>query len=405
MHTTASRTAALVVAALLAGLVALAACSDGDDGAGGGDPGPVTSAPSGDASDPVTTTAPAAPVAWFVFSGQGNDLVAYASDPPFTRQVVIPNATDDPEHGRDINGQICFDPADPRRFVAGEDTDQSGAGDPGWGIFILDGDEIGDFSAEQVAKLVPTYQPSDDNPENYGCGFLPDGRILTTDIGNQASGPGDGQLIVWFPPFGFEGNRYCKVDIGLTTGQALLVTDEHVYLAEARAPGVFRYRIDDLPTSDDRSGRCGRTDATGAPLARRVPRERFVTPDDENRVATPNGLARSPDGNIFVSSVINGVIGEFRPDGTFVRRVLEPPPGDRLGATPFTTGTPLGIAFDGEGNLYFADIGLVIDEGIGPGSRTGTVRQIRFVDGEPQAPVVIDSGLAFPDGVGIYPPP
>ena len=44
------------------------------------------------------------------------------------------------------------------------------------------------LSAKQIGKLMPTYQGSLDNAENYGCGFLPDGRILTTDVGNQASG-------------------------------------------------------------------------------------------------------------------------------------------------------------------------------------------------------------------------
>jgi hypothetical protein len=29
------------------------------------------------------------------------------------------------------------------------------------------------------------------------------------------------------------------------------------------------------------------------------------------------------------------------------------------------------------------------------------VRKIRFVDGEPQAPVTMDSGLDFPDGIGV----
>ena len=76
------------------------------------------------------------------------------------------------------------------RFVAGEDTLQDTTGHPGWGILELAGTEIGELSVKEVGKLVPTYQPSNDNPENYGCGFLADGRILTTDVGNQATGTG-----------------------------------------------------------------------------------------------------------------------------------------------------------------------------------------------------------------------
>ena len=69
-----------------------------------------------------------------MFNGQGNDLAAYLAEPPFTKQIVDPH-NDDEENpdGLDINGQICFDPEDPRRFVAGEDTHQDTTGEPGLG--------------------------------------------------------------------------------------------------------------------------------------------------------------------------------------------------------------------------------------------------------------------------------
>ena len=379
--------------------VALAACSDdGSDKVGDSRPGTSsTTAP--------TTVAPPKAADTIVLNGEGNNLSAYSGDDPFRKQVVITNAAEDPEHGLDINGQICFDPADPQRFIAGEDTNQDTTGHPGWGLFDLSGDEIGKLEAKQVAKLVPTYQASDDNPENYGCGFLPDGRVLTTDIGNQASGPGDGQLIVWFPPFSFDDNSYCKVDVELTTGQGIALDDTSVYVAEARKPGVFRYPIASLPTGADAAGGCGRLDATGAPLADANGKQPFILPTPENHLATPNAIVRDRKGHFFVSSVFNGVIAEFNSDGGFVRVVLEPPAGETLGAEPFSTGTPLGIGLDGDGNLYYADIGIVVGEGVGPGERTGTVRKIAFVDGEPQAPMVMDSGLAFPDGIGIYAAP
>jgi hypothetical protein len=397
MHTRLRRRPSITITVALAcvALGALAACSDDD-----GDPG--STAPTSEPADGTAPTTSAPATESIVFNGQGNDLVAYTTVEPFERRVVIRNATDDPERGRDINGQICFDPDDPRRFVAGEDTDQEGAGDPGWGIFELQGETFDELSAEQVAKLVPTYQDASDNAENYGCGFLSDGRVVTTDIGNQAEGDPNGQLIVWFPPFGLDENRYCKVDVELATGQGVLVTDEHVYVAQARGPGVYRYAVDALPTSDDAAGGCGTSDATGAPLAEGVRREPFIPARESNHLATPNAIAAGPDGNLFVSSVFNGVISEFTPDGEFVRVVLEPPAGETLGATPFSTGTPLGIAVADDGTIYYADIGIVVDEGVGPGDRTGTVRRIAFEDGEPQPPVVMDSGLSFPDGIGIH---
>jgi hypothetical protein len=54
--------------------------------------------------------------------------------------------------------------------------------------------------------------------------------------------------------------------------------------------------------------------------------------------------------------------------------------------------------------VFYADIGIVISEdGIGPGRGTGTVRRITFDSaGKPSAPEVLDEGLAFPDGIGVW---
>ncbi len=225
------------------------------------------------------TTAPAAsPI---VFNGQGNNLDAYASQPPFTHQRVITTIADDP-NGLDINAQICFFPDGSDRFVAGEDAGQTTGRTQGWGIFQLSGQAIGELGAKEVGKLVPTFQGSKDNAENYGCGFLSDGRIVTTDVGNQAEGQGDGQLIVWFPPFDTFEVPYCKVDIAIATAQSIWVDDQdQVYVASARPPafggqsaGVWRYT--DLPTSPDASGGCGQKDGTGAPQADAFHKDLFI---------------------------------------------------------------------------------------------------------------------------------
>ena len=66
------------------------------------------------------------------------------------------------------------------------------------------------------------------------------------------------------------------------------------------------------------------------------------------------------------------------------------------------TGTPLGIGIDSSGTLYYADIGIVVNGiHIGPGNKTGTVRRIRFVNGQPQPPEKMDTDLSFPDGIGV----
>jgi hypothetical protein len=348
-----------------------------------------------------TTTAQMAG-GYAVFSGQGNNLDAYEPIPPFTTQRVIHTIADDP-NGLDINAQICFFPDGSNRFVAGEDTGQTTGNTQGWGIFQLKGDHVGDFSATEVAKLVPTFQGSADNAENYGCGFLSDGRILTTDVGNQATGDGDGQLIMWFPPFDSHKVAYCKIDVGIATAQSIWVDDQdRVYVASARPPtsGVWRYS-GPWPTGPTAAEGCGKTDTTGAPLVDQVRKEIFI-PSGDNGLISPAGLAPTGTGGLYVSSVFTGYINEYDANGQFVRTILQPPAGESLGAKPFTTGTPLGIGVGPDGTLFYADIGLVINgPDIGPGDNTGTVRRITFVDGQPQPPETMATGLAFPDGIGI----
>ena len=179
--------------------------------------------------------------------------------------------------------------------------------------------------------------------------------------------------------------------------------DEQVYVAAARG-GVFPYDVASFPTSSDAAGGCGAEDATGAPLDDEVARSTFIAAGDHG-LATPAGLARTADGGFYVSSVFTGVINEYDAEGAFVRTILQPPAGEAPGAEPLSTGSPLGIGVDDAGTLYYADIGIVVSEdGVGPGDRAGSVRRIRFVDGEPQAPETMAAPLDFPDGIGVWLP-
>jgi hypothetical protein len=357
----------------------------------------------GNALDGCPTTVPT--TAGLVFNGEANRLHAYHPAAGFPRQTVIPSNADEPGRGRDINGQICFTtgPQGEVRFIAGEDTNQGQSHQgAGWGLFELSG-VFPHLEFEQLNHLQPKYQNGDE-AENYGCGFLSDGRLVTSDVGNQASGAGSGQLTVWFPPLDGSNARFCKLDVEIpTAGQIAIDAEDRIYVSSARSTqqgmaGVYRYS-GNLPTSDFPDGGCGRADPVGDPLVSegRVTKELFI-PGDSN-ISTPGGLVIIPDGGFYVASVLNGVIAEYDIDGNFVRRVLTPS-GSGL---PTPSGNPFGLGLASDGTLFFADIGLRLNNGnIGPGPNLGKVRRIRFVDGQPQAPEIMDESLNFPDGIGIF---
>jgi len=400
----AKRSSVAIVVMVVIAIVA-AACSD--------DSGTESSSESAEESSAESSTAaPTADIEPILFGAQGNHLEAYATEPvapdTFVTQRVItghdgvPAETSSPT-GTDINAQICFFPDHPGWFIAGEDTNQPDP-PPGWGIFQLDGTEVSELSARQIGKLTPTYQSSEDNQENYGCGFLSGERLVTTDVGNQAQGDGDGQLIVWFAPFDSRDVKYCKLDIGLATAQSILVgPDDTLYVASARGD-VYKY-VGPFPTGPDAAGGCAKLDVTGAPMADQVNKSTFIA-KGQNGLDTPAGLAWAPDGGLYVSSVFTGVINQYDRVGAFVRNILKPAPDDTLSTTSYKTGTPLGIVSGPDGTIYYADINIVVEPGElpGPGRQTGSVRRIRIVNGEPQAPETIRQGLAFPDGLGVYPP-
>jgi hypothetical protein len=337
-----------------------------------------------------------------VFGPEGNNLNAYSTGADVVKQTVIANSDQDPD-GRDINGQVCFAPDGSRVFVAGEDTGQPNP-PAGFGLFQLSGDEVGSLSAAQIGKLTPTYPGEETSiPDPYGCSFLSDGRLVTSDIGNNQSGPANGQVIVWFPPLDVASPSYCKIDVAVgTAGQVYVDAEDRVYVTSSRVePGVYRYT--NLPTAADAAGDCAGTDETGAPLSTSVVRERFIVADVN--IPTVNGVTGTPAGTFYVSSVLSGVIAEYGADGKFLRRILEPPAGETIGFEPYSTGTPLGIAVDRSGTVYYADLGLVFRNGnFGPGPRTGTVRRIRFDGDVPQPPETMDAGLRFPDAVGVFTP-
>ena len=335
-----------------------------------------------------------------IYSPEGNRLRRYdiaTIDAPVLREDVLIDRANSGPNGRDVNGPVCLIPDGSNRFIMGEDTGQP-AIPPGWGVFEADGTQVG--------KLAATYFVSPGDP--FGCVFDSEGRLFTTEIGNDATGPLNGQLIVWFPPFDrFPGppgtypndarsTNFCKIasNIGTSTGVAI-DEENRIYVASARTGQILRFSPP-FPTAPDAAGGCGGIDALGSPVADSVRVETFVA---DSNVPTPTYIARAANGNWYVASVFSGTIGEYDSSGTFVQLVLPHPEGEVT--FPLSTGHPQGLAVDVEGNLYYADLQLRLGPGgFGPGPN-GKVWRIRFVEGAPQPPEIVREGLAFPDSVSI----
>ncbi|MAE93242.1 MAG: hypothetical protein CL910_01140 [Deltaproteobacteria bacterium] len=319
------------------------------------------------------------------------DLGAPGSPP----EVLVQNAEAGGRDGRDVNGMVCHLPDGSGRFLAGEDTGQPSTL-PGWGVFSPEG--------RQVAKLAGSYRVPQGEP--YGCAFDGEGRLFTSSVGNQGFGTPLGQLFLWFPPFsGYPGppgaypdtgastGQFCKLaaDIG-TAGSVGIDAAGRVYLASA-GRGVIERFSPPFPTAPDAAGGCGRRDPVGSPLADAPNREAFF-----RGFYTFSGLVFAPGGNLYASSVFTGEIIELDPAGEWVRAILDPPEW----FPPHATGSPMGLALDAQGTLYYADLDLAWDfPSIGPGP-DGKVWRIRFdPDGTPEPPEILLRGLAFPDGVAV----
>ncbi|MFN8643322.1 MAG: PQQ-binding-like beta-propeller repeat protein [Candidatus Binatia bacterium] len=269
-----------------------------------------------------------------------------------------------------VNGQVCLLPGGDGRYVAGEDTGQPEVR-PGWGIFAADGTFL------QKVTL-PAFANETANPDPLGCAVDAQGRLFGTAIGSQ--GGADGHLVVFFPP---DYRTSCVLDAGLRT-PGLMASDDagNLYVPEAGPPGRVQRYSGPFPAT---AGEC----ATVAPT-----RSAFIAYDD---AVASLGVARGREGHFFVSNVVGlggsaAGIREHDADGTFVREIL--PAGD--------WGNPAGVAFDSQGTLYYADLGLNAQNQDVPGA--GTVRRVAFDgSGQPTEPELVRRGLSFPDGLAVLP--
>ncbi len=403
-------------------------------------------APSATDGATSSTTTPAA--AAIVFATVDGAIDAYLSVPPYTRQRVIAAGT--APNGNEPHGQICFAPDGSRRFVVAEtkaaDTTPASAG---WGLYQLTGDDVGALRVRRVSGWTSPSGIATDDPTTYGCAFLSDGRLLTSDVGNQRSGDATGRLVEWFPPYEDGAPTSCVLSSTLATPLGLSSdAADNVYLASARAPtvGVWRYSgtfpsdatgcvtattgpappntttttpdSGTPPTTSpgptvtrgsgpdangggDPSGN-GRSTATPAAVTATL-----LIPPAAGPASAPTSVAATPDGlSLVVSSAPFGSIAAYGSDGVVNTPILSDPSGAMVAKTPFSGGTPLGVAVGPDGVVFYADPGLVqgVDGVIAPGDKTGTIRRLATSPGfaSPPPPDPLDTNLRAPDGLGLY---
>ncbi len=275
------------------------------------------------------------------------------------------------EEAADVNGQACLLPDESGNFILAEDKGQPDAR-PGWGIFSPSG--------AMLRKIPEPESPGEAaQPEPFGLAIDADGRIFATDVGTIQAGAANGKLVVLFPPSYEQG---CVLDSGLRLPGTIAIDEEGaVYVPETLLPGkVFRYS----PPFPLRPQDCGN-----------VPVNRAVFIEDE-RLKTPIGIARAPNGNWYVSSVmVPAEICEYDAAGSFVRTIV----------AADVAGNPSGLTVGADGTLYYADLGLGKHPEGGypwPAPGKGTVRRVTFdATGNPSPPEIIIDGLLYPDAVSI----
>ena len=413
----------LLTAVVVAVLVATAsACSSSSHGSA--TPSTTTTAPAS-----TTTTSPDAQA--LVFAPVGGNIDVYLSEAPYTRQRVVVAGTG-PE-GTAPHGQVCFLPDGTRRFVVAEtSTPAGGPATAGWGLYQLTGTDVGQLRVRRVGGWTSPGAPSADAPTTYGCAFLPDGRLLTTDVGNRTSGDPTGQLVEWFGPFdGTATPSSCVIAGALASPHGLASDpDGSVYLASDRAPtsGLWRYRgtfpadasscvqaipepADEPPPTSAPStsttlappGRGGTTSTTTPPPPRVT--AKMIVAGGSDGLNAPTAVAVALSGKaLVVTSPPDGRMVAYDLDGTSPTTVLQPPKTTATtGAAP-PTGNPYGVTVTPGGAIVYTDLGLerAADGSVAPGDRAGSIRRIDTSGGTLSPPETMDGGLDAPDGLGLY---
>jgi hypothetical protein len=315
--------------------------------------------------------------------------------------------------GRHLNGKVCFFPPKVRRhrrqYVVADDTYREACLDPqppqarcgvtdpkspfyvgvsldGWAVFGPNGKWTRQHIQVQGQPNVDQNADPQGAKDPQGCAFLPDGRLLATDVGSEIIGMNDGALMIFFPSGPHGGYQtYCFLDKSLADpGMPVLDDAGNVYVPEPQAFRVTKF----TPPFPSSAADCANADQL---VTTRPGKSTWLTGGGAGGLTVPVSIARVRDNDHFyvAGALAPPIINEYDANGGFVRNIV----------AANVPKNPLGMDVGRDGTLYYAELNL---DPMTFNPRCGSVSMVQFDgSGAPQAPVTLGTHLRFPDGITV----
>ena len=357
-----------------------------------------------------------------VLSTQGEYMDGYlVNGKAFPPRVIVndpdphpPDSLTGPPYigGRHLNGKVCFFPSRVRKhrhqYIVADDEYREACLDPnppqarcsvtkpkspfyvgtsldGWAVFTPNGRWTRQHINVQGQPAVDQNNDPQGAKDPEGCAFLPDGRLLATDVGSEIIGVNDGALMVFFPkgPHGGYGS-YCYLDKGLADpGMPVLDDAGNAYVPEPQAFKVTKFS----PPYPSSPADC----ANPEQLVTSPPHKSTWLNSGVGGLTVPVSITRVRGNDHFyvAGAIFAPVINEYDANGTFVRNIV---PAN-------VPKNPLGMDVGRDGTLYYAELNL---DPMTFNPRCGFVSMVQFdKSGNPQPPVTLGQHLQFPDGITV----
>ena len=357
-----------------------------------------------------------------VLSTQGEYMDGYlVNGKAFPPRVIVndpdphpPDSLTGPPYigGRHLNGKVCFFPSRVRKhrhqYIVADDEYREACLDPnppqarcsvtkpkspfyvgtsldGWAVFTPNGRWTRQHINVQGQPAVDQNNDPQGAKDPEGCAFLPDGRLLATDVGSEIIGVNDGALMVFFPkgPHGGYGS-YCYLDKGLADpGMPVLDDAGNLYVPEPQAAKVTKFS----PPYPSSPADC----ANPEQLVTSPPHKSTWLNSGVGGLTVPVSITRVRGNDHFYVAGALGppIINEYDASGAFVRNIV---PAD-------VPKNPLGMDVGRDGTLYYAELNL---DPMTFNPRCGSVSMVQFDGaGNPKPPVTLGMNLQFPDGITV----